>query len=443
MTPLAPQDPRSSWLGTPAPRYTSYPPATQFRLVEAESAPSYLADMRCADEAISLYVHIPFCPELCLFCGCHSVITKRAERATAYLVALHREIALVRERLGQRLRVAHLHFGGGSPSTLLPDQLRAIMRDLRESFDFTPEAELAIELDPRTTSPDLITTLAEQGFNRASLGVQDFDPDVQKLIHRVQPFALVREVMDRLRAVGISALSLDLMYGLPGQTPASVAATARQVLQLDPARVSLFSYAHVPAMKPYQKKLEQAGLPDDLSRLEMEQAARAVLEGGGFEPVGMDHFARPADPLALAARAGRLSRNFQGYTDDPADLMLGLGASAISDSGTMMVQNDPDLNVYQDRLARGELPLKRICTRTPEDRIRERLIRDLMCRFAVTVPEDIGPDPERLGPFLTSGLVHWEGRTLVVDTRYRMAVRAVATAFDPMFNPEQTASRVV
>ncbi len=435
-------DPRRVWLGTPAPRYTSYPPATQFRLVPAGDMPAHLDDLRTAGQAISLYVHIPFCPALCLFCGCHSVITNRADRATAYLTALHREIALVRERLGERLRVAHLHFGGGSPSTLLPDQLRLLMQDLRTAFAFEPTAELAIELDPRTTSPDLITTLAEQGFNRASLGVQDFDPAVQQLIHRVQPFELVQEVMERLRGVGLHALSLDLMYGLPGQTPDSVAATARQVLELAPARVSLFSYAHVPAMKPYQKKLEQAGLPDDLSRLDMEQAARAVLEGNGFDPVGMDHFARPDDPLAEAARAGRLSRNFQGYTDDPADLMLGLGASAISDSGTMMVQNDPDLTVYQNRLARGDLPLKRACPRTAMDRVRNRLIHDLMCRFAADVPADLQPEPGRLEPFLASGLVRWNGRTLTVDTRHRMAVRAVATAFDPTFNPGKTASRV-
>jgi oxygen-independent coproporphyrinogen-3 oxidase len=316
------------------------------------------------------------------------------------------------------------------------------MAELRRHFDFLPEAELAIELDPRTTTPELVATLAKEGINRASLGVQDFDPSVQKLVNRIQPHEQVATVMESLRAVGLSALSLDLMYGLPGQTPDSVAQTARQAVALGPSRLSLFSYAHVPAMKPYQKKLEQAGLPDDLVRLDMEQAARHEIESAGFVPIGIDHFARPEDPLALALGEGRLSRNFQGYTDDPAALMLGFGASAISDAGGVFVQNEPDIEIWQQRIVAKELPIRRQYARTEDDHVRGCIIRDLMCHFRAEIPAGFDAEWQRLETFVSAGLAQRKDNVLEVDTTRRMVVRVIAAVFDTTFNPAQLSSKV-
>lgn len=438
----------SLWLGKPAPRYTSYPPATQFRPLTEEIEPRYIEALRSIDQPVSVYVHIPFCRELCLYCGCHSIITKRAERITAYLVALHWEIALLREKTGRKLHLAHLHFGGGSPSTLTPEQFAALMDELRQSFEFLPNAELAIELDPRTTAPALVTEMAKQGINRVSLGVQDFNPEVQKLIHRIQPYELVEAVVKNLRENGITSINLDVMYGLPGQTPESVADTARQALTLDPSRLSLFSYAHVPTMKPYQKKLEEHGLPDDLVRLEQERAARQVFVAGGYAEIGIDHFAKRDDTLTIAMQQGKLERNFQGYTDDPCPMMIGFGASSISDVGSAYVQNEPALEVYQQRIVARSLPLKRICWRSARDNQIGALISELMCNFTVDLAKyqdtgiDFAPALAKLQPLVDGGLVRIDGQKIAVDTTYRMAVRIVASAFDDYFKPEALSSKV-
>jgi oxygen-independent coproporphyrinogen-3 oxidase len=382
-----------------------------------------------------------------LFCGCHQVITQRSDRISAYLDALVREIALVREQLGVKLAVSHIHFGGGSPSTLLPAQLGHLMDALETAFAIMPSAELAMELDPRTTTPQLISVLAARGFNRASLGVQDFNPKVQDIIHRVQPLALVQSVMDGLRKVGIYALSLDLMYGLPEQTPESLRQTAQQAISLRPSRLSLFSYAHVPSFKTYQKALEAAGLPSDHEKLEQEQAVRHELLSAGYVAIGIDHFAQPDDPLAHAAARGDLSRNFQGYTDDTASQLIGLGASAISDVPSCFVQNEPDISAYQARLASGLLPHKRLCIRNPSDHRRGLIIKQLMCNFTASLGDDadlsdLSDALVRLQPLLNSGLVQLKQNRLIVDRTYPMAVRAVAACFDAWYDPSKIASRV-
>jgi oxygen-independent coproporphyrinogen-3 oxidase len=437
-------DSRALWLGKPAPRYTSYPPATQFRPVAAGAAPTHLAELAASAQPISLYVHIPFCRSLCLFCGCHQVITQRSDRISAYLAALQQETKLVREQLGRALAVSHLHFGGGSPSTLTPAQFHELMDALENAFDFIPGTERAMELDPRTTSNELITALAARGINRASLGVQDFNPQVQQVIHRVQPYEMVAGVMTCLRAARIAALSLDLMYGLPYQTTESVAHTAQQTVALKPLRISLFSYAHVPGFKTYQKALEQAGLPDDETKLKLEAAMRGVFERAGYVPVGIDHFAMPDDALAIAAQAGKLGRNFQGYTNDSAPMLLGLGASSISDSVNQYVQNEPDLELYQQRLAAGDLPLKRYCGRDADDHRRGAIIRELMCNFAAELGDmsDLTDALARLQPYIKSGLVKLNGSRLEVDTTTRMAVRMVAACFDAYYDAGKISSKV-
>lgn len=429
------------WLGKPAPRYTSYPPATQFKPIEAEEDAPHLAALAQTETPISLYIHIPFCRSLCLFCGCHTHITTREDVATAYLAALHAEIDIIRRKIGKNLKVAHLHFGGGSPSTLTPNQFKTLMRHLRTHFNFLPTAEKAIELDPRTTTEEFILALAHEGINRVSLGVQDIDQNVQEAIHRLQPYELVQKIVLQLRNAGISAISFDLMYGLPLQTTKGVESTVDQVLALQPNRISLFAYAHVPSMKVYQKKLEQYGLPNDRERLEMEQAARNILEKNGFVSIGMDHFAKPDDPLSIAQRDGRLSRNFQGYTDDSASLMLGLGASSISDVGTMMVQNEPSIGAYEEKLKQNTLPLKRVCLRTADDQRRAHIIRDLMCLYRAEIPDDLKPNDEAMAPFLQAGLARWEDNILVIDTTYRMVARLIATLFDATYNPALVASK--
>lgn len=441
----------SLWLGKPAPRYTSYPPATQFRPVDAGVEGRYISALQnagAAGEHFSIYVHIPFCRELCLYCGCHSVITKREERETAYLVALHWELALLRQKLGRKLKAAHIHFGGGSPSTLKPEQLKALMDDLRLTFDVLPAAEIAMELDPRTTSPDLITALAAEGFNRVSLGVQDFDAKVQEAIHRIQPYETVERVMTALRAAGITAINLDIMYGLPLQSLASIQKTVEQVLTLNPTRIALFSYAHVPSMKPYQKKLEQYGLPTSEEKLAQEMLARQLLCAAGYTAIGIDHFAKPDDPLSKAQAAGRLHRNFQGYTDDPSDWMIGVGASSISDAGQMFVQNEPDLETYQQQIVAGHLPLKRMCVRPAEDEERGQIIRRLMCDFAVDLasisahPEAYAKELAALKPFADAGLIALDGYTIKLTTPHLMAIRTICTLFDSYYKPETTSSKV-
>ena len=432
------------WLGQPAPRYTSYPPATQFRQTTPAEGTVALRELTNV-ESVSLYLHIPFCRSLCLFCGCHQAITNRSERIAAYLDVLRQEMVSSARLWPHKLKIAHLHLGGGSPSILVPGQLHALMHTIREHYELLPGAEQAIELDPRTTTPELIAALAQEGFNRASLGVQDFAPEVQMLVNRIQPFEMVERVMQQLRAAGITALSLDLMYGLPGQTAASVHETARMAVRLAPQRFSLFSYAHVPQMKPYQKKLEQAGLPTEQEKLNQEAAMREVLLHAGYRAIGIDHFALPDDKLARAARAGRLSRNFQGYTDDPAQAMLGFGASSISDTGHAYVQNEPDLEAYQQRVMRGEVPAKRICIRSAEDNRRAALIRDLMCHCRLDLAAhgySLAPFMPALQPYIEKGLVNVEGDVLRVDTTYRMAVRAVCTVFDQYYNPAALSSRV-
>lgn len=426
------------WLGQAAPRYTSYPPATQFRMASPGEGVAELKKL-AGVESVSLYLHIPFCRELCLFCGCHQVITKRAERTVQYLISLHHEIDLVAGLYPQKFKVAHLHFGGGSPSTLTPEQMHELMTHLRAKFYFLPEAELAIELDPRTTTPDFIRTLAAEGFNRASLGVQDFDDKVQQTVNRIQPYPLVKEVVDNLYAAGLTALSLDLMYGLPYQTPESLTATAKLALSLNPARLSLFSYAHVPGMKSYQKKLEEAGLPSDAEKLEQERCMRAILLANGYRSIGIDHFAKPNDPLYKALESGNLHRNFQGYTDDPSPYLLGLGASSISYTGSAYVQNEPDLTAYQNSLNEGQFLHKRLCPCTPHDCEVAQVISSLMCYFEVATPATL---PARLQPFIETGLVEQSGGRLVVDQTYPMAVRAVAACFDEYYDAKKISSRV-
>ena len=321
------------WLGKAAPRYTSYPPAPFFHTqVTAQDYAQALSAL-APDASVSLYVHIPFCKSLCLYCGCNTMITHRAERMQPYLAALKKEAAMIGALVGKR-RISHLHFGGGTPNALTNEDMRDVFSCLRTHFDLSGVKEIAMELDPRLITPEQAQVLASVGVTRVSLGVQDFDAEVQAVIHREQPYEQVAQTCAWLRTAGIYRLNLDIMYGLPKQTPATIADTVTRVCQLNPDRVALFSYAHVPSMKKHQKALEAHGLPDVYQRLELEQIARDILTKNGYISIGIDHFAKPDDPMSRAWSAENTHRSFQGYTEDGAATLIGLGASSISQTDT-------------------------------------------------------------------------------------------------------------
>lgn len=415
------------------PRYTSYPTAPHFAPLEEATWRGWLARMRPA-EALSLYVHIPFCHELCLYCGCHTAVTRSEERIARYAEALHHEARLLALALPADGLVQHLHLGGGTPSALGATRLGQLIGRLRTLFPFARDAELCIELDPRTLGEDVVATLAREGFTRASLGLQDANPEVQERIGRVQPESVVRAAVERLRAAGIASLNLDIMYGLPGQNRAHVAATARLAAELGADRIAVFGYAHVPWMKPVQRAIAPGDLPAPEERLAQAAEAAAVLRRAGYMPIGLDHFARPGDAMARAAAAGRLRRNFQGYTTDDAPYLLGLGASAISATPQGYAQNIAEEKGYLAAVEAGRLPVARGVALTPDDILRRACIERIMCDLALdldTLPaallQEVLP---RLQALERDGLLRLGGAWLTVPDEARPFLRHVAACFD-------------
>lgn len=429
------------------PRYTSYPTAPHFAPVaESEWRERLATEIRPTDP-LSLYLHIPFCQALCWYCGCHTAVTRNPLRLARYAAALHAEAALLAEALpAAHGPVVALHCGGGTPTAIGIPALAALVADLRTRFGFAPDAELAIELDPRLLDAADAEALAAAGFRRASLGVQDIAPEVQARIGREQPAELVEAAVHHLRAAGIARINCDLIYGLPGQTTAHVAASAAFVAALGADRVAVFGYAHVPWMKPQQRAIDEAALPDALARLEQAAAAEETLRAAGYEAIGLDHFARPDDPMAEAARhPGRLRRNFQGYTTDTAPVLLGLGASAISHLPAFYAQNVSDERQWLERVGAGQLPVARGVALTAEDLERARLIERVMCDLALDltgVSEAVmATAAARLAPLAGDGLVRLEqgGRWLRVTERGRRFLRHVAACFDARLDPAAAA----
>lgn len=424
----------------PAPRYTSYPTAPFFHEGVGEGDYRETLGRIRGSDPVSLYFHIPFCAEMCLFCGCHTYITKRDDRIHDYVEAVIREMEIAASCAPEKLRMSHLHFGGGTPNAMPVVTMEHLFDAMHRMFDFSACREFAMEIDPRTLQRDQVKVMAAAGVTRVSLGVQDFNPDVQKLVNRVQPYDRVAEVCDWLRDAGIMRINFDLMYGLPAQTSASVAVTAKQAVGLGPDRFALFSYAHVPHMKPHQKALSDKGIAGDLERLQMERAARDVLNEAGYESIGIDHFAKPDDRLAKVAREGRMRRNFQGYTDDEALTMIALGASAIGFNQDGFVQNQKEIRAYQAVIAEGRLPIVRGYRLTPEDRVRSAIIERLMCTFACDIeavcrergwnPETFAPEMKSLKVFEEAGLVARKDYKIKLTSPYRQAIRSVAFVFD-------------
>jgi len=419
------------------PRYTSYPTAAQFGPLAEAQYRAWLAQGIGPADPLSLYLHVPFCRDLCWYCACHTRPTRSEARLLAYTDALMAEMALLQAALPDHAGVSHLHFGGGTPSILGAEGLRRLLARLRGLFGLRPGAEVAIELDPRLMDAALVEALAELGVTRASLGVQDIAPDIQARIGRPQPAELVQLGVERLRQAGIAGINLDLMYGLPGQTVAHVEASARFAAALRVDRIAVFGYAHVAWMKPHQKAIDETTLPDVVERMEQAEAAEAVLRASGYVALGLDHFALPDDTMAQAAPAGRLRRNFQGYTVDDAPALIGLGASSIGALPSGFAQNEADERQYIASVTAGRLPIRRGIATTREDRTRALLIERLMCDFALDlriVPTDIvSLALERLQPLVEAGLVSMQNDNLLVAPEGRRFVRQVAVCFDAYF----------
>jgi oxygen-independent coproporphyrinogen-3 oxidase len=424
----------------PVPRYTSYPTAPHFHAGVDNAAYWTWLEQLAPNAALSLYIHIPYCDRLCWFCGCHTKQVKRYDPITTYLHALHAEIRAVADRLGGRGRVVALHLGGGSPSMLTPADFKALSDLLRARFDFAGDAEISIEIDPNDMDAARYDALAAIGITRASLGVQDFDPRVQAAINRLQTFEQTKEVVDAMRARGVRSVNLDVLYGLPYQTLATVLDTIEKALRLTPDRLALFGYAHVPWMKTHQRMIDEAALPSVQSRFEQARTAAERITAAGYDAIGIDHFAKPVDRLAEAAREGRLHRNFQGYTCDSPDALLGFGASAIGQLPQGYVQNTVATAEYQRQVIGSGTAIARGIELTGDDRVRAYVIERLMCDFSVsrrTLQELFGPaaasvlgEMELAVAHDADGLTEMRGDVFSVREEGRPFVRSIAAAFD-------------
>lgn len=422
------------------PRYTSYPTAPHFHAgIDAGTYEEWLGSVS-RDEPLSLYVHIPFCDTLCWFCGCHTTAVTTYKPVTDYCDLLLQEMALVSRALQARRAVSHVHWGGGSPTMLQVPEILRINEAIRAQFDILPDAEFGIEIDPRGLEPNTVQALKTAGVTRASIGLQDCDPKVQRAINRIQSDAETADAVFLLRDRGITNLNIDLVYGLPHQSLRSWETTLDFALRLDPDRLAVFGYAHMPQFKKHQALIPQSALPDIELRFELAELARRVLCAHGYAAVGLDHFARPHDPLAQAAATGNMTRNFQGYSTDRASALVGLGASAIGSLPNGYVQNLVTVPSYRSALARGELPVARGVALSKDDRLRRAIIERLMCQLEVDLGRvaaefdasdaDFSGALERLAPMARDGVVSFDQGKLVIAPAWRSATRLVCAAFD-------------
>ncbi len=426
------------------PRYTSYPTADRF--VEAFTENEYvqaLEQRRAGSMALplSLYVHIPFCESVCYYCACNKVITRHHSRAAEYLRYLAREVELQVAHLGKGHNVSQLHLGGGTPTFLSDAELEDLMAMLRRHFTLVPGGEYSVEVDPRTVTEERLVTLARLGFNRLSFGVQDFDPAVQKAVHRVQPAAQVFELVAAARRIGFESVNVDLIYGLPLQTPESFARTLAQVNELRPDRIALYAYAHLPSRFKPQRRISAAELPSGGDKLSMLSMSLDRLMAAGYVYVGMDHFALPNDALAVAKRQGRLHRNFQGYSTQPDCDLIALGVSAIGRIGATYSQNAKTLEEYRDLLDQGRLPIVRGLALTRDDLLRRAVIMSLMCQgevlfesielgHLINFRSHFARELEVLEGLEANGLVRLGPTGIQVTETGWFLVRAIAMVFD-------------
>jgi oxygen-independent coproporphyrinogen-3 oxidase len=426
----------------PGPRYTSYPPATQFG---NEIAPEVFVEKIRAndrqDRDLSLYFHLPFCQTLCWFCGCTTVITTDQKKSGDYLKYLEREMDLMKPLIHPRRKAVQLHFGGGTPTFSLPDEIRRLGEMIRSRFAFAPDIEAGVEVDPRRLTRDHLVALREVGFNRASMGVQDNEPIVQKAVHRIQPLEMTKQAVDWMRELGFQSLNIDLIYGLPYQTPKSFAKTLDEILSLKPDRFAVFNYAHVPWMKPAQKILKIEALPTPETKLELLKLTIEKLTSEGYVYIGMDHFALAGDELAVSQQQKTLQRNFQGYSTHGGADIYAFGMSAISQTDDLYWQNQKELPNYYAALDTGELPLHRGYVMTGEDKVRRSTIMRLMCDLGLDYAamsklleldfkEHFAPEIESLDDMEADGLLVKTPHGLVVTDLGRLLIRNIAMRFD-------------
>jgi oxygen-independent coproporphyrinogen-3 oxidase len=430
-------------LDTPGPRYTSYPTADRFSsaFTAAEYRDALRASAARAAEPMSVYVHVPFCESLCWYCACNKIITRHHEQALRYLDALEREIALHVADLGPRRTMSQLHFGGGTPTFLSDAELTRLVGALDRAFDCSADIEASIEVDPRTVTAERLRTLRTLGFNRVSFGVQDFDPAVQQAVHRVQSVEQVRTLIEAARALGFVSTNVDLIYGLPKQTPQSFTQTVEQVVALRPDRIALYAYAHLPTRFKPQRRILQADLPTPAPRVAMLATAIDRFTAQGYDYIGMDHFALHGDALACAKREGRLFRNFQGYTTRAGGDLLGLGVSAIGKIGGTYGQNVKSLAPYYDAIESGRYAIERGFALERDDALRRDVIMALMCQgrvefdaiehaHSVSFAAAFAAELQELAPLVEMGWVVLEPGAVQVTPLGWYFVRSVAAVFD-------------
>jgi oxygen-independent coproporphyrinogen III oxidase len=441
----------------PGPRYTSYPTADRFvdAFGEADYVQALSQRQSCSmgkPQPLSLYVHIPFCESLCYYCACNKIITKHKERAADYLRYLRKEVELHTRHLGRGQAVSQLHLGGGTPTFMSDDELRQLMALLREHFEFVPGGEYSVEVDPRTVDENRLAVLAELGFNRLSFGVQDFDPAVQKAVHRIQPAEQVFALVEASRRLGFESVNVDLIYGLPLQTPESFDRTLEQVKSLRPDRIALYAYAHLPERFKPQRRIHAQELPAGAAKVAMLSRSLEALTDAGYVYIGMDHFALPDDALAVAKRQGRLHRNFQGYSTQADCDLIALGVSSIGRIGATYSQNAKTLDEYADLLDQGHFPVARGLALTRDDLIRRSVIMALMCQghlqfesitlaWLVDFKTFFAAELRQLEDMQAQGLVQLSETGIQVTAMGWFFVRGVAMVFDRYVQADRNRTR--
>lgn len=442
-------------LPSSGPRYTSYPTADRFHGGFREKEYLEALHSRGADASnkpLSLYIHIPFCNTICYYCGCNKIITKDKGRADAYIEYLEKEMKLLAPHLGGRHQLAQLHFGGGTPTFLSDNQLERVFEMIRKYFQLIPDGEYSIEIDPRKVSRETVLKLGKLGFNRMSVGIQDFDPKVQAAVNRIQSYEETKEVIDAAREAGFKSVSIDLIYGLPYQTSESIKTTIDTVLSLDPDRLALYHYAHLPHVFKPQRRIDTAAVPGSEEKLDMLQYCVQTLTERGYVFIGMDHFAKPDDELSVALEKGLLQRNFQGYSTYADCDLVAIGVSSIGKIGNTYSQNERDIDAYYAAIDEGRLPVMRGYQLNQDDILRRNIIQDLMCRFALDyrVYEDISGTPfdryfkdelADLEKLADLGLVSLNKQGLTVTPKGRFLIRNIAMVFDYHLRHKKTKAK--
>jgi oxygen-independent coproporphyrinogen-3 oxidase len=436
----------------PGPRYTSYPTAPVWQdNFGPDDLEQFYATANSARTPVSLYMHLPFCENLCLFCACNVVITKDHSVAPPYIKILEREIEHVSRFVSRDRPIVQFHWGGGTPTYLIPEQMEQLFRYTAERFTFAPDAEIGIEIDPRVTTQAHLEALRRLGFNRLSMGIQDFHPEVQEVIHRIQPLEMTRDLIAGARQLGFDSINVDLIYGLPLQTAERFAHTVEQVVALAPDRVAMFSYAHVPWLRKQQGALAMH-LPEGMEKFRIFRAGLEHFLDAGYLYIGMDHFARPNDELAIAQRERTLHRNFQGYTTKAGADLYGMGVSAISGIGACYAQNDRDVGPYGERVERRGIATMRGYRLSDEDLLRRTVISRILCHgvlhtgeiereFGIVFNDRFAPEIARLAPFISDGLVDLDAGVLRTSLLGRIFIRNIAMVFDPYLEKQQMESR--